>query len=174
MAVIIEDDETPDVATSPSDFVAPDVKPGDGLRCIVCEAEGVYTPLVRTHARGAPPKYCDEHRKGPKSSGGGVSGGRATNTDKLVAGIKQLYMQLGGVLSFVNAADGMQIAANADTLGESWRGLIERDVNVRKMWEKMLTGSGWSGVIVAHAMVAYPILANHGLVPTPKRAMPNG
>ena len=164
MPIIIEPEEDTEV-TIPSSYVG-DVPPNDGLKCIACAADGVFTPLVRTHARGAPPRYCDDHKKNKGSSE--VRSGRATNTDKLVEGIKTLYMQVGMVISFVAVDDGTIIAANAETLGESWRSLIERDPKVRKMWEKMLIGSGWSGVIVAHAMVAYPIMSNHGLIPKGK------
>lgn len=167
MAIIVEPEDTPTI-TIPADFVG-DIPPNDGLKCVTCAANGVYTPLTRTHARGAPPKYCDEHKKSKGSSiGDAVRTGRATNTDKLVEGIKQLYAQVGAIVCFVSPDDGMIVATNAETLGESWRSLIERDANVRKMWEKMLMGSGWSGVIIAHALVAYPIVQNHGLIPKPK------
>lgn len=73
-------------------------------------------------------------------------------------------------------ADGMVVSEKATDLAASWRPLIERDPNVRKMWERLVTGSGWGAVIVSHTMVAVAIASNHGLgraKVSPLRAVPN-
>ena len=138
------------------EFVS-DVVPDDDApdRCIVC---GNPTPPYG--GRGARPKYCEDHKRNRK----GASGDRKPNP-KIASGMADLYRMIALGVSILDSDDGMVIADGADRLGEAWAELASKDAKVKCALERMLTGSGWAGVIGAHAMVGFPIAVKHGLVP---------
>lgn len=139
------------------------------LRCVTCAIPLTYG------GRGPKPKYCEEHRQGNKRVAS--SPRKSTPTvETLISQIKDTYRQLGMMGMFVPkpslAADAMIIMNEADKLGESWRGVLERDENIRRMWTKFFTVSGWGTLIAAHAMIALPIMQNHGVIKVPKDVVP--
>ncbi len=154
--------------------VTPQGEPDNGsgtsyeYSCETCGVEIFYA------GRGRKPRYCDSHRKSaPKSTG---SAPRRDSTDSLIESITQLYQGVGMALSFhpKTTTDGMMWTSQAEMMAESWRTLIDRDPKVRKMWVKLCQGSGYGAVIAAHAMVVYPIMQNHNLIPTPKAVSYDG
>ncbi len=141
--------------TPPSDVLTNNVP--NGYSCRECG-----TPLVYS-GKGRPPTLCDEHK--PKAQQRQSVGRKTTSVDTLVAQITDLYLGVAVATTMFAPIDGTIIGENATKLGESWRSLIERDPKVRKFWEKALTGSGYGAVLIAHAMVAIPIMSNHNLLP---------
>jgi len=85
------------------------------------------------------------------------------DTELIVQGLKKFYYNTGMMLFIVSPEDGTHIAKNADDLGESWRSLLDSDAKLRKRMLTMLEAGGWSQVIVAHVLVAIPIMRNHGV-----------
>lgn len=155
MAITVE--ETPDPFRLPDD-IAPPVE----YSCEVCGEELFYG------GRGRKPKFCDEHKKNrPPTSATRTT--RSPSVDRLVEQISETYRMVGTGLTFNNGTsmDGMVLLESADKLGESWRTLLERDPKIRKMWEKFFTVSGYGAVLAAHAMIALPIMQNHGLIKRP-------
>jgi len=129
------------------------------FRCEVCGTALEYS------GRGRHPKRCDEHRKGGASKG---SGGTRSfkNAAQLENAIADMYRTAAFGIGIFDQFDAMAIANSSDKLAKSWITLAESDPKVRKFLEKMVTGTGWGAVIVAHLMVAVPILIHHEKIPT--------
>ena len=125
--------------------------------CLVCGFPIEYQP---GHRRG---KYHPECR--PTQSVGTGTAGRRTNIDTLIEQIADLYRNVGIGLAFVPtmSLDGMVVAGESGKLAESWRPLIEKDPKIRKVWERITTGSGWGTVVMAHAGIGLAIASNHGV-----------
>ena len=85
--------------------------------------------------------------------------------------ITSFYGMIGAGVAVVSMEDGQAIIEAADDLGRSWAELASKDKRVKEVWDKLLTGSSWSGVIMAHGMLAMNILGNHDISPT--HLMPN-
>lgn len=154
MPLIIEDD-------APNDFFTSTDTPNTEheYSCIECGVEIFYA------GRGRKPRFCDNHKKSANPTSPTKTSGNKTNL--IVANIEQFYIGIGVGLTFVNATanDGMVITQSANTLAESWRGLLDTNPKVRKYWERTLSAGGMGTVVLAHAMIAMPILRNHGLLP---------
>ena len=149
-----------EITNDEGDNLTFDTPPQGELACVVCGTSLTYG------GRGAKPKYCEIHRKQPSKQ---TSSGKSVDT--FVNQIEMLYLQTAGILSIAPGKfqdDAIVVGGSASQMAESWRPLLEKDPKVRAMWNKLLTGTGWSGVIIAHATVAYAIAQNHNMIPTPK------
>lgn len=85
---------------------------------------------------------------------------------QLETAIADMYRGIGMGLTFVDPFDGMTIAEGSDKLAHSWIVLAESNPKMKAFLVKLATGGGWGAVIIAHAMVAYPILAHHDMLPS--------
>jgi hypothetical protein len=92
-------------------------------------------------------------------------GSVAADVEKIREGFIEIYTVVGAGVSFVDQFDGMVIGTNAVRLADSWAKLAETDPKVRKALMRMMTGTSWGAVIVAHAMVAVPIMQHHNMIP---------
>lgn len=124
-----------------------------------CETCGVS---LRYSGRGRKPKYCAEHKAGGKST----PGTRGTNMKALEHSLAEMYRGLGMGLNFVDPISGMEVAASADALAASWIVLAESNPKIKKFLVKITTGGGVGAVVIAHGMVALPILARHDMLPS--------
>lgn len=96
----------------------------------------------------------EPERKDTKSSS------RVVN--QIIESLDKGYFSLGlGVRAFF-PADGLLICSKSEELAESWRTVLENDTKLRRKMQQMIKGTGWGAVIVAHAMVALPIMESHG------------
>lgn len=144
---------------NPDDVIGQIVTNGDTApyRCEIC-----LSPLSYG-GRGRPPTRCDEHRRqkaktnAPKSPSGSMRG--------VEEGLRELYTFIGMGVSMVDPIDGMTIASQADKLAHSWILAAESNPKLKKTLIKLTQGSGIGAVVIAHAMVAYPILEHHNLLP---------
>jgi hypothetical protein len=80
-----------------------------------------------------------------------------------------MYRGLGFAVGMLDQFDGIALAQGADSLAHSWIVLAQTDPKVRKFLQKVTTGSGWGAVILAHALVAMPIVQHHNLTPERKQ-----
>jgi hypothetical protein len=71
----------------------------------------------------------------------------------------------------LNMADGSAILAGAPALASALDDLAKENPRVRKVLEGMLATGAWSGVAIAAANIALPILANHDMMPANPFAM---
>ena len=144
---------------------APDVEPFEGnrkgeLTCQSCGKQFLHTN------RGRKPKKCLECRGNPEpSSPRNTTSGGTKKVDGLVSQIETFYLTLGWAGTMVPNGDvhldAMIVSSNAGAMAESWRPLLENDSKIRAFWSKILNGSGWGQVIMAHGMVANAIVQNH-------------
>lgn len=124
--------------------------------CKVCGKELFYS------GRGRHPQYCDDHKPNranntaPKTSG---------NMTALRTSLTEMYMFVGMGVTVIDPTDGMTITASAEKLADSWITLANSNPKVKKFLFKITTGGGIGAVIIAHAMVAIPILAHHDMLP---------
>ena len=131
------------------------------FRCEVCNTGLVYG------GRGRHPRFCDEHKPGRSSTGSGKGSGRQTKSLKAIEdSLAGVYTFVGMGVGFVDQFDGTVICDSAGNLAQSWVQLAASNDAWRKRLEKFCTGTGIGTVIFAHAMVAFPILQHHKLLPT--------
>lgn len=138
--------------TEPQTFPPTDDAP---FRCEVCGTSLIYA------GRGRRPRFCAEH----KTKGAAASARTGTSMRGLENSLADLYRGLGFGLNFVDPLAGMEVANSADALAHSWIVLAESNPKVRKWLMKITTGSGVGGVVIAHAMVAIPIMKRHDVLP---------
>jgi len=124
--------------------------------------------------RGRKPTVC-KRGEGCRANEGSVTARRTSgDVEKIRQGMLELYLTVGIGVNFFDQFDGMVVAQNAPKLADSWAALAEKDPKVRKALMKMLTGTSWSAVLIAHAMVAVPIMQHHKLIPQLVEAKADG
>lgn len=92
-----------------------------------------------------------------------VSGGG--RTPKLDKELTEMVTYIGMMVMIFNQFDGMVVMQNAESTASAWAQLARTDKNVANVLNKLITGTAYSGVILATVKMAVPILANHGVVP---------
>jgi hypothetical protein len=94
----------------------------------------------------------------PKSRGPGMR--------KLETQLRETYETLAvvAVFPFDNLA-GSLLHAKAGELAASWVDLAERDTRVKRTLERLMEATGWGGVVMAHAAIVIPVIANRGMLP---------
>lgn len=90
------------------------------------------------------------------------SGGRRKNLKKP---LEDLFATIGTTVYAFNQVDGTVILQGAPNLAESLDALAREDERVRRVLERMLTGSAWGGVFMAAGAIVLPIMDNHNLLP---------
>lgn len=154
MPLVISDDVDP---IEPADDSTSTDQPNElGRTCIVCGLD-----IPDSESGGMRRK---KHAACAPSSTVTTKSTKTPSIDTLINQIGNLYRNLGMGVTFVPglAADGMAVTVEAGTLAESWRPLIEKDPKIRKVWEKITTGSGWGTVAIVHVGLAMTIATNHG------------
>lgn len=107
-----------------------------------------------------------------RSSSGTKSRGRSKN---LTPKLEDFFTSIGTVVYAVNATDGAAILQGTPNLAKSLNELAKEDERVRRVLERMLTGSAYGAVFMSTAAILLPILDNHGMLPVrlPKQMMPD-
>ncbi len=85
---------------------------------------------------------------------------------KLEAQIADAYRAIGA--GFAMTGDEFSsalIGSQAPALATAWVELAERDANVRKTLERLMSGSAWGSIVMMHIMIIFPILAHRDLIP---------
>lgn len=57
------------------------------------------------------------------------------------------------------------IGAAKEQCTDAWLDLAQRDPKVKRLLEKMTSGAGWGGVIMAHMGLFLPIMSKFGFIP---------
>lgn len=74
----------------------------------------------------------------------------------------ELFNQVSGAVTLVNAKDGQVIANGAEDLARAWANLARENKNVKAFLDKLTTGGAIGGVVMATGAIVLGILANHG------------
>lgn len=119
-----------------------------------------------TGTSDTPPRRGDT---GPGSSGQGPAAStppRSTRKPNLQKSLEELFS--APALIYSMAGDewaASHITTNAPVLAEAWYKLAQESPAVKRMLDRLTTGSAWGGVIVATGGMALPLLAHHNLLP---------
>lgn len=127
------------------------------LRCEQCGTGPLYYG-----GRGRKPRFCDEHKPNKGSSSASAGG----SLGQLQSSVEQFYLFIAMGISMVDPYDGMVIGNKAPDLAKAWVDLARTNPKVRKMLQRMTTGSGTGAIVMAHAMTIYPILEHHEMLPS--------
>jgi hypothetical protein len=130
----------------------------DELKCQNCGLPLEYS------GRGRKPTVC-KRGEGCRLTESATAVRRTGEVEKIRQGMMEFYLAAGVGVAFLDQYDGFVIGQNASKLADSWAALAEKDPKVRKALMRMLTGTSWAGVLMAHAMVALPIMQHHNLIP---------
>jgi hypothetical protein len=85
--------------------------------------------------------------------------------------LEQLIGTVGFAVCMANMTDGTAILNGAPALASALDDLARENPRVRKVLEGLLATGAWSGVAIAAANIAMPILANHDMLPAVPFAM---
>lgn len=108
------------------------------------------------------PTRCSDHKATKVDA-------KVTPNDALLkSAVADMYRAISLIVMPFDQFDAMAIANGADRLADSWMELAKTDPKVKKFLSKMTQTSSWGAVIVAHSMVAMPILQHHKLLPGAK------
>lgn len=86
-------------------------------------------------------------------------------------GLSTQLTMLGTIVSVANAYDGRVILEGTPKLASSLADLCDKNPKVKRNIERMLAGGTYGEVIIAAALIAVPIMANHDLMPPQIKAM---
>src|ERR1700743_2557652 len=79
--------------------------------------------------------------------------------------LKDLFDTIAGGVKLADSFSGEIIAKQSDELAYGYAKLAKEDPRVRMFFEKMVTGSAYSAVIVPTALTVIPIAWHFGLLP---------
>lgn len=150
----------------PADSAAKDKAPG------ICAADGCQNGVIKpAGGRGRPPKFCPEHKGGAgkpqenfassKSSLSGKAWPKAAEVETLLT---RYVHGLGIALSFVHEKDGEVIILGGPDVVHELVELAKDERDLRKYLEWLTAPGKYSGLALAVAGVAIPIMSNHGLI----------
>lgn len=155
---------------------AMDAKPDVGEETPAGICSGCNEVIVRAPgARGRIPKMHPECRP-LKVAGGSSSGtarGQATKvreSDEAVAAFKSLVTKGAIMLSIVDRFDAFCIMSSLPQIADNLHGVCMRYDGFRKEMLAIKGGGSIFGLIISTLMLALPIAAHHGLIPSKRAA----
>jgi hypothetical protein len=109
--------------------------------------------------------------QGPASSEQKSAPTRRGPQPKLQKSLEELFAAPALVYSLAGDEWAAQfVSGHAPALAEAWYKLAQENVAVRRILERITTGTAWGGVIVSTGMVVLPLAAHHGILPSPAAA----
>lgn len=78
--------------------------------------------------------------------------------------ISQLYAVAGLMLSPIAPKTGMAFVENSDKVAEEWDKLSRTNPKVKKVLDKLVTGGGWGGLLLAHSAIGMVAVQESGLL----------
>lgn len=85
------------------------------------------------------------------------------DTKFIVDNLRKTYVGIGLMVRPFDPMAGINIATSANDLAESWITVLEANTKLRRTMKKMVQGGGWGNVLIAHLLVALPIMESHGI-----------
>lgn len=90
----------------------------------------------------------------------------APGARKLHEQLTELYVSIGTIaITPLDPLAGALFVARSDELAQTWVDLAETNPAVKRALQKLVEAGGWGGVVIAHGMLLFPVLANRGLFP---------
>lgn len=115
----------------------------------------------------------DSAKPNPKASKGSPAPSKDRAKPKRPAGrppnletkLREMFEQIGGAVTLINANDGAVITEGAAALASSWAALARENASVARFLEKMTTGGAIGGVIMSTGSIVFALLVNHDMIP---------
>lgn len=145
---------------------APDAD-ADAPICPVCDR-----PIMRDPSWKRMHKYHDECRPTGKKTGAtegtgrGGTGKAEKEADAVVKMLRKNLARAAMFIGMVDKFDGMVILVNLDSVCENFRAILLRYESFRKECLSVEGGGSIFGLVITGLMIALPIMANHGMLPT--------
>lgn len=79
--------------------------------------------------------------------------------------LRELFDALAGGVSLADSFSGAVIGNQAEELAYGYAKLAKEDPRIKAFFEKLVTGSAYSAVVIPTALTAVPILWHFGLLP---------
>lgn len=79
--------------------------------------------------------------------------------------LREMFEQIGGAVTLINAEDGAVITHGAEALASSWAALARENASVARFLEKITTGGAIGGVIMSTGSIVFALLVNHDMIP---------
>lgn len=73
-------------------------------------------------------------------------------------GMTKLYKRTGRIVKSMDADIGIAIVESAEECGEAWEDLAKANPRVRALLMKLLRGSGWSAIFMAHMPIFMAVM----------------
>lgn len=128
--------------------------------CEVCGVELKYG------GRGRKPTKCKQHKAGSTRAVGPSTARASRWQQPLAEALNAQFVGIGLVTMAFDPFDGQIIMKGAPALSESLIRLAEANPSVRRGLEQFVTAGAWSGVAMAVASIAMPIMMHHRIIPT--------
>lgn len=78
--------------------------------------------------------------------------------------ISQLYTVAGLMLSPIAPRTGMAFVENSDDIAEEWDKLSRTNSKVKRALDRLVTGGGWGGILLAHGAIGMVAIQESGLL----------
>lgn len=117
-----------------------------------------------------PPAGSDTPPK-PRGRPKGSTNRSSMSIKSIEEGLNTQFTLVGTIVSVANQYDGRVILEGAPELSKALSNLCDKNPKVKRNIERMLAGGTYGEVIIAAALIAVPIMANHNLMPPQIKAM---
>ena len=115
-------------------------------------------PRARSNGAANPPPRAAASDRAPRTTGGPRKG-------SLESRLGEFLRFNSGMISFINETDGSILYAHSDSLAKAYAKLAEENSRVKRVLEGLMEGGAWGAAVMATAMCALPIAANHNAIP---------
>lgn len=113
-----------------------------------------------------PPKRTPPKREDKKPTGRPAGRANASSVVNIENAMNEFFAAVS--MGFQFAGDDVMaviFASRGPKVAEAWAELARINPGVRKVIEKMLTGSAWSGVAISSLSIAMPVAERYGVFP---------
>lgn len=93
--------------------------------------------------------------------------GRVTKSDKIRSSLTDLYNMIGMGALTVDPIYGQYVMDQSDAMADAWMEVAESNPKVMGFLTRFTEGAGIGTLVMAHIMLAAPLLARRGIVPAP-------
>lgn len=124
-------------------------------------------PLGTEGKKDIPPPISSDKDSPPKRRGRppGSTNKHTMSVSRIEDALNEQFTLIGTVVTPFNQYDGMVIIQGTPRMAKALANLAEKNPKVKRNLERMLAGGSYGEVVLAAALIAVPIMANHDLMP---------